>query len=144
MSPDGDQILPVDSPVNVTLVCNVSQDSNNSAGTQAIWEVEDRQIQSGSVRTAFANIGIFIEEEEEAVGLVSLIVSREARLQYEDSGLMVRCTAFTSGEPPITLRGNAITIRTYGESFLLFSHAVLTDYVCRAPRHTWQPSTSGL
>ena len=115
VSPDSDQILPINSPVNVTLTCNVSEDSQNSERTQAIWEVAERQILSGnnSVRRAFESIGIFIEQE--TVGFTSIIVSREARLQYQESGLMVRCTAFSPGVPPITLKGRAITIRIYGK-----------------------------
>ena len=100
VSPDSDQILPINSPLNVTLACNVSEDCSNSAQTQAIWEVTGRRILLGenAVRRQFEDIGIFIEEE--ALDVVSLIVIREARMQYQDTGLMVRCIAFTAGELP--------------------------------------------
>ena len=82
---------------------------------QAIWEVEERQIQSGqnSVRTAFERIGIFIEEV--SLGAVDLIVTSQARMQYQDTGLMVRCTAFTPDEPPITDLGPALFVVTFGK-----------------------------
>lgn len=115
MVPENDQSLPINSPENVTFTCNVSD--FNSLERQAIWEVEQRQIQGGinSVRTAFENIGIFIEAR--GVGVTDLIVTRMARMQYQDSGLMVRCTAFTLVEPPITELGDVLFVRTYGECF---------------------------
>ena len=135
VTPDSDQTLPINSPVNVTLVCNVSEDSNNTARTQAIWEVEDRQIQSGST-AAFEMIGIFIEQE--SVGVVRLIISREARLLYQDSGLMVRCTAFAAGEPPITVRGRAISIGTYGMKDSCFG--VVVCYAVLFNDHLYRPA----
>lgn len=113
--PDSDQILPIDSEVNITFSCNVSTDSVNSEGSLAIWEVADRQIPSedgNPVKRAFEGIGIFLEQETEA--FVHIVVSREARLQYLDSGLTIRCTAFTPTIPPVTIRGREITITTYG------------------------------
>lgn len=81
---------------------------------QAIWEVEERQIQSGQnpVRTAFERIGIYIEEV--SLGTVDLIITSQARMQYQDTGIMVRCTAFTPDEPPITELGEALFVITYG------------------------------
>lgn len=113
--PGTDQFLSINSPLNLTFTCNASDDELNLVQTQAIWEVGNRQIQAGanSVTVAFARIGIFVEERE--VGVVDLIVSSEARLQYQDNALMVRCTAFTPVEPPITEFGQTLIIKTYGK-----------------------------
>ena len=118
VDPDYDQLVPISLPVNITLTCNVSEDSENSAGTEAIWEVDGRQIlndrEDNPVSKAFEKIGVFIEQK--AVGVATVIVSHEARLHYQESGMVVRCIAFTYGEPPTTVKGRAITIRTYGKS----------------------------
>lgn len=113
--PGSNLSLPINSPVNVTFTCNVSEDESNLVGRQAIWEVQDRQIQPGQnpVRTAFENVGIAIEERE-IISAVDLIVTSEARMVFQDSGIMIRCTAFTA-DPPVTEVGELLFIRTYGE-----------------------------
>lgn len=115
MTPATDQSRPVGSSSNVTYVCNVTQEEPGEVERRAIWEVEGRQIQSGNnpVRDAFESSGIFIEQVE--VGLVNLIVTREARLQYLELGVMVRCTAFTPTDPPLTEFGPFLFVRTYGK-----------------------------
>lgn len=110
--PGTDQSLSINSPVNVTFACNVSEDEPNLARRQAIWEVQNRQIQGGPVSDAFEDIGIFVEEVE--MELVNLIVNSSARMEFQDTGLMVRCTAFTVN-PPETQLGETLFIRTYGE-----------------------------
>ena len=89
----------------------------DSVQRRAIWEVDGLQIQSGEnlVRTSFETIGIFIEPLSEDEGVVNLLVTQSARDQYQDSGLMVRCTAFTPGEPPITELGQVLYVRVYGK-----------------------------
>ena len=81
--------------------------------SQAIWEVDGLQIQSSQnlVRTSFETIGIFIEGDS----VINLVVTQSAREQYQDSGLMIRCTAFTQGEPPIVELGQILYVRVYGE-----------------------------
>ena len=108
--------MAVNSPLNLTFTCNVSVDELNSVQREAVWEVEGRQIQSARDRTAFEGIGIFLEER--VVGVVDLIITREARLFFQDSGFMVRCTAFTP-ESPITQLGQVLFVRTYGKGLYL-------------------------
>lgn len=129
--PGTDQSLPINSPVNLTFSCNVSEDESNSAQRQAIWEVQDRQIQGGQnrVRDAFENIGIFIVEVEVELGVVDLVVSSAARMQFQASGLMVRCTAFTI-DPPITQLGETLFVRTYGRCIVSVGIQVVLRGFC--------------
>jgi hypothetical protein len=112
--PQSNISLPINSPVNVTFTCNVSEDENNLTGRQAIWEVEGRQIQSGQnpVRDAFEDLGIVISES--GVGVIDLVVTSDARQRFQESGIMIRCIAFTS-DPPMTQAGDTLFIRTYGK-----------------------------
>lgn len=111
--PGSDLSLPINSPVNITFTCNVSEDESNLAGRRAIWEVQGFQIQSDSVRSTFENIGIVLEEREMAV--IDLIVTSEARMMFQDTpGIMIRCVSFTP-DPPVTELGEQLSIRTYGE-----------------------------
>lgn len=113
MTPETDQYLAVTSPLNVTFTCNVSEDELNLAQRRAVWEVEDRVIDN-AVRPLFETIGIFLEER--SVGVVDLIVtSAAAGVPYGESGVMVRCTAFTATVPPTTELGPTLFVRFFGK-----------------------------
>lgn len=115
MTPERDLSLPINSPENVTYVCNVTSNvTSNVEGRRAIWEVEGRQIQLGNnpTRTLFESIGIFIEQLEEEEGVVTLTVNRDARMTYRETGIMVRCLAVTATQPLVF--GSIFFIRIYG------------------------------
>lgn len=113
MTPSTDLSFPINSPLNATFVCNVSEDQ---VARQAIWEVEGRQIQPGQsgIRTVFENLGIIIEDEPMGGSVASVIVTSEARQVYQMPGVMVRCTAVTQN-PPVIQLGPILFVRTYGK-----------------------------
>lgn len=113
--PENDQSLAISSPFNATFSCNVSEDELNSAQREAIWEVQSVQIPSGEslTRSAFEVVGIFIEEK--SVGVSDLIVTSAASELYGDTGVMVRCIAFTPTTPPTIEVGLTLFVRFYGK-----------------------------
>ena len=117
VSPEGNQSVPIDSQDNVTYTCNVT---GGDVVRRAIWEVEGRQIQTGTnpLRTTFENIGVIIEEL--LVGLVVLTVNSTARITYMDTGVRLRCVLFVEGEPPEF--GPLQFVNVYGKLLVPFPH----------------------
>jgi hypothetical protein len=101
--PDADQFLPVSSALSVTFTCNVSEDELNSAGRQAVWEVDGELID--------LPVGVRLEQRSE--GVVDLIATSAASDQFNESGVMVVCLAQTATSLE---RGPTFFVRFFGKS----------------------------
>lgn len=104
---------------NVTFVCNVTGE-NPSAGRDAVWAVQQRQIQNQEdtvIRRSFADIGIFVEVLQP--GVTALVITSEARLSYfrespPTPNITVMCAAFTNSSLPLGEEGQQINVTTFG------------------------------
>ncbi len=114
VTPPTNQTVAFNSEENVIFTCNVSVSQG-----EAVWEVGGIQIQNNDnvVRTAFEDIGIFVNVL--SAGVTEVVINSSARALYRATEtpphVVVRCTSFIPGPPPVSQSGDFLSVITFGE-----------------------------
>lgn len=119
VAPPSHQFRPNLPTGNVSFMCDVNGE-DPSAGRDAVWAVQQRQIQNlevTAIRMNFASIGIFVEVVRP--GVTELVITSEARLSYfretpSVPNITAVCAAFTNSSLPLGEEGDQINITTFG------------------------------
>ena len=118
VTPSSHQFIAINSTLNVTFTCDATG-GGTASNRDAVWEVQDRQIQNGenALRTAFEEIGIFLSVIR--AGVTEIIIIPDARTYYleQDSpiyNITVMCSSFTDELSPPLEVGDLLNVTTFG------------------------------
>ena len=110
LSPMRDTLIPIDSPENVTYICETEEQLT------IIWQLNGRQIQGSMARATYRNINIFIDDTVEMTQAIStLVVTREGRGVLGSEPIPVQCHVFNEVDFSI-IGGSQYYIIQFGES----------------------------